>query len=284
MTDKENKWIKFYPSLELPKERVSIAYDTHDKRGYRFAYGYFQFYNGTCGCFWKDGNEQPKVVKAEDIKYWMPVPSLDVQEEPVSEQKLSNVGRIGKNCKEPASEIDFEQELYKAFGQVKDFTLGMRIAKRFYEIGRNHKEPISEDLEEAAREYAGIPKDSPHDLKYCVHDKKAKYNAVLYGANWQKQQMERYRIEHCKSLTNEQAELEENFVSSHVEKNNRIPTFIDAIEYGMRLQNEQMMAKAVDVTIAIPYQNGYGGYTQLLDSKEGLPFGDKLKVLVIKED
>ena len=41
---------------------------------------------------------------------------------------------------EPVSEIDFEQELYKYFGQVKDFTLGMRIAKRFYEIGRNHQE------------------------------------------------------------------------------------------------------------------------------------------------
>ena len=86
MTDKQkNGWIRFVPSLDLPKERVSIAYDTHDERGVRYAYGYFQFYNGTCGCFWKDGNEQPKVVKAEDIKYWMPVPSLDIQEEPVSE-------------------------------------------------------------------------------------------------------------------------------------------------------------------------------------------------------
>ena len=105
MTDKKkNGWIKFVPSLTLTKERVSIAYDTHDERGVRYAYGYFQFYNGTCGCFWKDGNEQPKVVKAEDIKYWMPVPSLDVQEEPV-EQNLSNVERIGKDWKEdPVSE------------------------------------------------------------------------------------------------------------------------------------------------------------------------------------
>ena len=47
---------------------------------------------------------------------------------------------------------------------------------------------------------------------------------------------------------------------------------------------QQLMAKAVDVTIAIPYQNGYGGYTQLVDSKDGLPFGENLKVLVIKED
>jgi hypothetical protein len=86
MTDKKkNGWIKFVPSLDLPKERVSIAYDTHDERGYRFAYGYFQFHNGTCSSFWKDGNEQPKAVKVDDIKYWMPIPSFDsMQEEPVS--------------------------------------------------------------------------------------------------------------------------------------------------------------------------------------------------------
>ena len=32
-------------------------------------------------------------------------------------------------------DLDFEQVLYKAFGQVKDFTLGLRIAKYFYELG-----------------------------------------------------------------------------------------------------------------------------------------------------
>ena len=36
---------------------------------------------------------------------------------------------------DPVSEIDFEKELYKDFGQVKDFTLGTRIAKRFYKKG-----------------------------------------------------------------------------------------------------------------------------------------------------
>lgn len=173
------------------------------------------------------------------------------------------------NGKEPISEIDFEQELYKYFGQVEDFALGMRIAKRFYEIGRNHQEPISEDLEKAAKECA-------FNLQLQEYFKK--------GAQWKEKQMEAYRIEHCKSLTNEQAELEEYFVLSHVEKNNRIPTFIDAIEYGMEYCKQQMMAKAVDVTIAIPYPNGYGGYTQLVDSQEALPFGENIKVLVIKED
>ena len=47
---------------------------------------------------------------------------------------------------EPVS-IDFEQELYKAFGQVKDFTLGMRIAKWFYGMGKNSQEPVSEEFE-----------------------------------------------------------------------------------------------------------------------------------------
>lgn len=32
-------------------------------------------------------------------------------------------------------EIDFEQELYNRFGMVKDFTLGMRIAQCFYNLG-----------------------------------------------------------------------------------------------------------------------------------------------------
>ena len=31
--------------------------------------------------------------------------------------------------------LDFEQELYNRFGMVKDFTLGMRIAQAFYDLG-----------------------------------------------------------------------------------------------------------------------------------------------------
>lgn len=51
------------------------------------------------------------------------------------------------------------------------------------------EEPVSEDLDVIAREYAGIPCDAPKDLTYCVHDKKAKYDAVLFGAQLQKEQM-----------------------------------------------------------------------------------------------
>ena len=47
--------------------------------------------------------------------------------------------------------IDFEQELNNHFGQVKDFTLGMRIAKYFYELGSSEKPNNHlEGLDEAA--------------------------------------------------------------------------------------------------------------------------------------
>lgn len=46
-------------------------------------------------------------------------------------------------------DLDFEQELYKAFGQVKDFTLGMRIAKHFFELGINTSNQLTwEDVKE----------------------------------------------------------------------------------------------------------------------------------------
>lgn len=82
---------------------------------------------------------------------------------------------------EPVSKpIDFEKELYKAFGQVKDFTLGMRIAKWFYDMGKKSREPVSEDLEEAAYTFVmnnfGNPKES-----LFLFDQKC----FRAGANWQ---------------------------------------------------------------------------------------------------
>ena len=53
-----------------------------------------------------------------------------------------------KEMQEEHVSIDFEHELYKAFGQVKDFTLGMRISKWFYDMGKNNQEHVSEDLGE----------------------------------------------------------------------------------------------------------------------------------------
>ena len=90
---------------------------------------------------------------------------------------LDNSCNFEKNLqKELVSDIDFEQELYKAFGQVKDFTLGMRIAKWFYDMGKNNQEPVSEGLEEAAHKYANIRMSNYETAFY----------AFMSGAKWHK--------------------------------------------------------------------------------------------------
>lgn len=192
MTDKEkNGWIKFVPSLELPKERVSIAYKTHDERGYRFAYGHFQFYNGTCGCFWKDGNEQPKVVKVEDIMYWMPIPSFDsMQEEPVTSDFETALAKEWKGYNDRgAATVD----------ALEDNTQELAFAKGFYRGWNYHKEkPVSEDLENAAEIILkNIEPDAFHIVNQgCMNEREEPawseelvLKAIKAGAEWQKEQM-----------------------------------------------------------------------------------------------
>jgi hypothetical protein len=83
---------------------------------------------------------------------------------------------------EPVSEpIDFEQELYKAFGQVKDFTLGMRIAKWFYDMGKNRQKPVSEEFDEEIEKLYEVNKQK---CDYLTFDSIARH-----FANWQKQKI-----------------------------------------------------------------------------------------------
>ena len=122
-----------------------------------------------------------------------------LQEEPVSKDYRERYKRIAQSeefkktyegmsvgeimhveGEKPVSDIDFEQELYKAFGQVKDFTLGMQIAKRFYEMGKNNQEHVSEDLGEYINE---LSKQFPE-----VSFAKLSMIAVMV-ANWQKEHL-----------------------------------------------------------------------------------------------
>lgn len=43
--------------------------------------------------------------------------------------------------------MDFEQELYNRFGMVKDFTLGMRIAQCFYDLGCRRTAEMYDEIE-----------------------------------------------------------------------------------------------------------------------------------------
>lgn len=205
--------------------------------------------------------------------------------------------------KEP-KEIDFEKELLSDPCQVKDLTLCVNIAKKYYgkgyfdghihdgdrivhvdgrkvnvsrfrRVAKPLEEPVSEDLEEAATEY--VVKEAAKDItgNWTTDDI---LNAFKAGAKWQKEQFEKNRLAHCYALSEEQAELEQGFYDQHFDKYNRIPTFLDAIEYGMKLHKEQMLKGANDVMVKNLDSLSY------LDciAKLGCVDKDIVKVIIIK--
>ena len=150
------------------------------------------------------------------------------------------------------------------------------------------EEPVSEELEKAAEEY--IEYTPRYDIGYELEEGNDPTEidcftideataAFIAGAKWQKEQFEKERLKHCDGLTDEQAQIESDFVTQHLKDNNRTPTFIDAIEYGMKMQKEQMVAKAID-GIARPDDDEVWCDLKSFNFKDG----DKVKVIVIKED
>jgi len=111
--------------------------------------------------------------------------------------------------------------------------------------------PVSEELEEASKEWLKPQLDKSYAsygegkmMELTRFDGYAMLDAVEFGAKWKERQFEKNRLAHCDELTAEQAQIESDFVNKHLKENNRTPTFIDAIEYGMKLQKEQMMKGA----------------------------------------
>ena len=164
------------------------------------------------------------------------------KEEPVSDEQVKEFTKnqhADKTCKENGNSltqesvsesIDFEHELYKAFGQIKDFTLGIAIAKRFYDMGRKYNEPVSEDIEKEI--------DHAHKLFYEEVGWDSDEGARAYVADW-------------------------------------------FAYYFAKWQKEQMMAKAVDGEVGYWNLRGLSVNVELPHSVEE---GDKVKVIVIKED
>ena len=85
----------------------------------------------------------------------------------------------------------------------------------------------------------------------------------------------------------EEAEIERDFVMGIIEKEHRQPTFDDAIKYCMRLQRENMMKGAAEGYIRrnkYTKKNVLNGFDVTCDAIQKFNGGDKVKVIVIKED
>lgn len=193
--------------------------------------------------------------------------------------------------RETMQEEPVSDELEKVVEEIVDPTVlnvyGVKeIANR---LRRTMIDSASEELEEVAGEYAytNWQSDDYHDgaadglpFDAIGHTKKT----FIAGAQWQKEQFEKNRLKHCNSITNEQAELEQGFIDQHLDKYQRMPTFLDAIEYGMRLQKQQMMKDAEEAEITNK-PNDYGEYMPRVIVPVSCSYkeGEKVKVIIIKE-
>ena len=200
--------------------------------------------------------------------------------------------------------MNYEQELEQASYQeamklindnnfmLPTTTIGEMIQcfKGLYKAGAQWQKqhdsiPISEDLEDEVIKKVLYFSENFQEAPWAIDSTGVAQPIwfAKFGAQWQKQKMEKNRIEHCDDITEEQYNLETGFVDEHLKKYNRIPTILDAIEYGMKLQKEQMMKDAVDAVI------GSAGflsplYIENYDKVKHYEFGDKVKLIIIKED
>lgn len=111
-------------------------------------------------------------------------------------------------------------------------------------------------------------------------------DAFIAGAKWEAEQFEKNRLSACDALTKEEYDREVAFSTEIIEKEHRQPTFTDAINYGMRVQKQQMLKDAVEGRIgAVGLHNSIfikePEWAERLDRLNG---GDKVRIVIVKED
>ena len=185
-----------------------------------------------------------------------------LEEEPVSEQNLSNVQRIGKNWKEEPVKDRFA---FKAIPRLLDMIKPTDRAKSYVtkladafdsegyytdaKIVRNRlkimngekvsmatmdEEPVSEEPEEFARANANKEYPPEHEMA---------------DDNWKQR-----------------------------------AGYVKGFKAGAKWKEEQMIANTADAMIGVPYENKDGGYTHLIDVSRPLPVGNNKIAIIFKED
>ena len=187
----------------------------------------------------------------------------EVQKEPVSEDKMTISKEWFEHCKKSwynEGYIDGE-----------------------YNRDRQFEDTVSEDFEEAlAKEWKGYNdrgaatvdalEDNTQELSFA--------KGFYRGSKWKAEQFEKNRLDACDKQTEEEAEIESDFVMGIIEKEHRQPTFDDAIKYGMKLKEQQMMSNAIDA-----HCFGFQGdalFSFRLPADKYL-VGSEVKVIVIKK-
>lgn len=91
-------------------------------------------------------------------------------------------------------------------------------------------EEPDKDLEDAAKKYRFFDFGTPDEIAQT---------AFKAGAEWQEKRWENNRLMAQDHATEEECQREMDFVDNHIKKHHRIPTFSDAINYGIEWQKQK---------------------------------------------
>ena len=205
-----------------------------------------------------------------------------------------------------SSEVDLEKEIrnYDSYLDESGLTVTLdAIARHFAEWGAEHlrdtTKMIPEGLDEAAQKYSNIPYNFGEfvEIEYefgepietIVDDKVFVKDAFKAGAEWMAGQFEKNRLVACDEQTKEEYDRETELVDKIVTEEHRMPTFSDAIIYGINWQKQQMEKEAVEGYIEGNWREQEDAPYELyaisdeLDSTK-YKIGDKVKLIILKDD
>lgn len=107
-------------------------------------------------------------------------------------------------------------------------------------------------------------------------------SAFKAGAEWMAGQFEKNRLAACDAQTKEEYDRETELVDKIVIEEHRMPTFIDAINYGINWQKQQMMKEAVEGKVIAGKDGSQHIQTIVGDWKDILP--ENVKILILKNN
>lgn len=124
----------------------------------------------------------------------------------------------------------------------------------FSGIQKHHGGQTMTELEKAADNF--FPIDEKEMSLDEQSDQLLRQIGFKFGAKWQYEQFEKNRLTACDNMTKEEFDREQEFTTDFIEKNNRIPTYSDAIEYGRESMRERL-TKLKELTDKMYYAAQY---------------------------
>jgi hypothetical protein len=153
--------------------------------------------------------------------------------------------------------------------------------------------PIPDGLDEAAIDAAQLDMQD-RQIMEDSNEHRMLYSRIFRrgfkaGAEWMAGQFEKNRLAACDEQTKEEYEKETELVDKIVTEEHRMPTFSDAIIYGINWQKQQMEKEAVEGYIEGNWREQEDAPYELyaisdeLDSTK-YKIGDKVKLIILKDD